>query len=657
MFNAISAEEATHQEASGITTFLEWLFLDRTKVLFTIITFVAMMAGLGAEILLKLDQAASVLYIIAYVTGGVYGLHAGIGALRAREIDVDLLMVLAALGALVVGAPFEGAMLLFLFSLSNVLQAYALQRTSNAIQALMKLRPDSALVRKAGDLVVMSIKEIQIGDTIIVRPGERIPLDGVVLVGDSTVDQSSLTGESLPVEKRPGEPLFAGTINLHGGLEMEVSRLAQDSAIARLIEMVSEAQGRKAQTQRVIEQAEQYYAIGVILFTFGMIAVPMLFFREDFNTTFYRAMSVMVAASPCAVVISTPATVLSAIGNGARRGVLFKGGVHVERAADIKVIAFDKTGTLTVGRPTVTDVIPLNHAHMDDERAATELLSVAASIEQKSEHPLAQAIVRAAKNRTIPLLEVDDFQAKPGKGIHATIQGRVVYAGNLRFFEETFGLNGSEADVRIHALQKQGKTCILIGSEKRIDGLIAISDTLRDSTPGVIRRLKKSGIIRTVMLTGDNERTAAYITAQAGLDDYYAGLLPEDKLRMINELEKSYGPVMMVGDGVNDAPALAAATLGVAMGAAGSDVALETADIVLMGEDLTNIPYIIEISKKTRRTLTQNLVFAFSVIFILIGAVLGFQLALPLSVVGHEGSTVLVSLNGLRLLGFKPERK
>ena len=656
MFNAISAEEATRQEAVGIPALVEWLFLDRTKVLFTIITFITMIAGIAAESVLEAQQAALLFYAVAYFTGGIYGLHAGIGALRKREIDVDLLMVLAAIGALVVGAPFEGAMLLFLFSLSNVLQAYALQRTSNAIQALMKLRPDSAMVRKGGELVVLSITDIQVGDTIIVRPGERIPLDGTILVGESTVDQSSLTGESLPVEKRPGESLFAGTINLHGGLEMEVTRLAKDSAIARLIEMVSEAQSRKAQTQRVIEQAEQYYAMGVIIFTLAMIAVPLLFLGEEFNVTFYRAMTVMVAASPCAVVISTPATVLSAIGNGAKRGVLFKGGAHVERAADIKVVAFDKTGTLTVGRPRVTDIVPLNYTQLSHEAAEERLLSVAASIEQKSEHPLAQAIVSAAKNRSIPLLEAEDFQAKPGKGIHATIGGRVVYAGNLRFFEETFGLNGSEADKRIHEFQKQGKTCVLIGSEKKIDGLIAISDTLRDSTPGVIQRLKKDGIVQTVMLTGDNERTAAYIARQAGLDAFHAGLLPEDKLKQINELEKTYGPVMMVGDGVNDAPALAAAALGVAMGAAGSDVALETADIVLMGEDLTNIPYIIEISKKTRRTLSQNLIFAFGVIFVLIGAVLGFQLALPLSVIGHEGSTVLVSLNGLRLLGFKYNR-
>ncbi len=653
MFNAISAEESSHQQPAGVAVFREWLFRDRTKVVFTIITFLAMIAGLILEQFYRVPTATAIFYFIAYITGGVYGVHAGVNALRERKIDVDLLMVLAALGALIVGSPFEGAMLLFLFSLSNVLQAYALQRTSHAIQALMQLRPDSALVRTEKDLVVLPIKDIHIGDCIVVRPGERIPLDGSVLVGESTVDQSSLTGESLPVDKKTGDPLFAGTINLHGGLEMEVTRLAQDSAIARLIEMVSEAQGKKAQTQRVIEQAEQHYALGVIIFTLIMIIAPILFLGNDFDKAFYRAMTVMVAASPCAVVISTPATVLSAIGNGAKRGILFKGGVHVERAADIKVVAFDKTGTLTLGRPRVTDILPFNGSGPDSQ---DELLKLAASIEQKSEHPLAEAIVRAAKVQGLHLDEVDNVQATPGMGIRATIDGQPIYAGSPRFFEEAFGTNGLETRPKIREFEEQGKTCVLIGKNGQIEGLIAIADTLRDNTPEVMQALKRAGIKRTVMLTGDNERTAVHIAAQAGVDEVHADLLPEDKLNLINRLEKKYGPVLMVGDGVNDAPALAAATLGMAMGAAGSDVALETADIVLMGEDLTNIPYVIHLSRKTRRTLMQNLVFAFGVIIVLIGAVLGFQLALPLSVVGHEGSTVLVSLNGLRLLGFRYKR-
>jgi Cd2+/Zn2+-exporting ATPase len=360
-------------------------------------------------------------------------------------------------------------------------------------------------------------------------------------------------------------------------------------------------------------------------------------------------MGVMVAASPCAVVISTPATVLSAIGNGARRGVLFKGGIHVERAAEIVVVAFDKTGTLTVGRPQVSDVI----AASENGRSETEVLALAASIERKSEHPLARAIVNAAEAKNLDLIEVEDFQAVPGKGVRACVDGISFFAGSERFSRECNSAMPATFEEAISRLESEGKTCIVVGSETGPAGVIAISDVLRPGTKDVVKQLKTDGIRRTVMLTGDNARTAAFIAEQAGVDEFHAELLPEDKLKLIEQLEKEYGPVLMVGDGVNDAPALAAASLGMAMGAAGTDVALETADIVLMGEDLKNIPYVIALSRKTRATLLQNLVFAFAVIAVLVGAVLGFQIALPISVIGHEGSTVLVSLNGLRLLGFK----
>lgn len=638
--------------------FQEAFSAQRVEVAFTIVTFVAMMGGLAAEWLDAPRFLPISLYVIAYITGGYYGLQAGLASLRELTIDVDLLMVLAALGAALVGAPFEGAMLLFLFSLSNVLQTYAMDRTRNAIRALMALRPAEATVQRDGETATLPIEEIRVGDLMVVKPGERLALDGRIVEGRSSLDQAAITGESIPVAKEPGDAVLAGSINERGGLLVEVTRLAQDSTLARLIKMVEEAQGQKAQTQRFIEKAEQYYALGVILMTAVAIVLPLFLLNEPFNTTFYRAMSLMVAASPCAIVISTPATVLSAIGNGARRGVLFKGGVYVERAADIKVLAFDKTGTLTEGKPRVTDVTVCDACWEGDE---ADLLRLVASVESKSEHPLAQAIVAAAQERGLALSEVTEFASETGLGVLATVEQRRIAVGNLRYFAN-WEVDGLETAVSaLDRFQDEGKTTVLVadvtenGRQAHILGVLAIADVLRPDVAGIIARIKKAGVERVVMLTGDNERVAAAIARQSGVDAYHAELLPQDKMRLLNELAEQYGPVAMVGDGVNDAPALAAADIGIAMGAAGTDVALETADIVLMSDDLGKIPYVIGLSRRTRQTLVQNLVFAIGVILVLIGAVLGVGLALPLSVIGHEGSTVLVSLNGLRLLRYREE--
>lgn len=630
---------------------------QRVEVVFTIVTFVAMMGGLAAEWLDAPRFLPVSLYILAYITGGYYGLQAGLASLRELTIDVDLLMVLAALGAALVGAPFEGAMLLFLFSLSNVLQTYAMDRTRNAIRALMALRPAEATVQRDGETATLPIEEIRVGDLMVVKPGERLALDGRIVEGRSSLDQAAITGESIPVAKEPGDAVLAGSINERGGLLVEVTRLAQDSTLARLIKMVEEAQGQKAQTQRFIEKAEQYYALGVIVMTAVAIVLPLFLLNEPFNTTFYRAMTLMVAASPCAIVISTPATVLSAIGNGARRGVLFKGGVYVERAADIKVLAFDKTGTLTEGKPRVTDVAVCDACWEGDE---ADLLRLVASVESKSEHPLAQAIVAAAQERGLALSEVTEFASETGLGVLATVEQRRIAVGNLRYFAN-WEVDGLETAVSaLDRFQDEGKTTVLVadvtendGRQAHILGVLAIADVLRPDVAQTIARIKKAGVERVVMLTGDNERVAAAIARQSGVDAYHAELLPQDKMRLLNELAEQYGPVAMVGDGVNDAPALAAADIGIAMGAAGTDVALETADIVLMSDDLGKIPYVIGLSRRTRQTLVQNLVFAIGVILVLIGAVLGVGLALPLSVIGHEGSTVLVSLNGLRLLRYR----
>lgn len=660
-----------------------WLTLQRVEAICVAITFIAMVAGAITSNSGAASWIPSLFYLIAYVSGGIFGVQAGIASLRHFRVDVDLLMVLAALGAAVIGSPFEGAMLLFLFSLSNVLQAYALGRTRSAIQALMKLRPDQALLKRDHETVLMPIEQLTIGDHVLVRPGERVPLDGVVIEGESTLDQSSLTGESMPVSKRIGDPVFAGTINQSGSLEVKVTRLARDSTIARLIKMVEEAQSEKAPTERFLDKFEQIYAVGVILFTLLLIVVPTLAFNARFEETLYRAITVMVVASPCALIISTPASVLSAIANGARQGILFKGGAHLEQAAQLDTVAFDKTGTLTVGRPTVTDVtiIPMlpplasdeapPFAHQAPDRVRLEqeniLLTLAASVESKSEHPLAQAIVETARHRGLSIPEATQFISTTGKGVCARtafMGGMDIAVGSPRYFDgyQTSGLE--QAMQAAKRLQEEGKTSVLVAKirndaqppQANVLGVIAIADVVRSDAAHVVRRLRELGIKRVVMLTGDNERVARAVARQTGVDEVYADLLPEGKVAQIKRLRMEGGRprnVAMVGDGVNDAPALASATLGVAMGAAGTDVALETADIVLMSDDLRKIPYAISLSRQARRVILQNLSFAIAVIVMLVVAALGFELPLPIGVIGHEGSTVIVVLSGLRLLFFR----
>ena len=624
---------------------VEWFRSSHWEMIFTAATLVFILTGFVSAKAGAAPFMVNALYLLAYICGGFFGIQASWQSLKERTIDVDLLMILAALGAAYIGAPFEGATLLFLFSLSNVLQGYAIDRTRKAIHALMQLRPENAMVRRGKETVTVPIESLLIGDIIIVRPGERVALDGVVAAGQSSVDESSVTGESMPVSKIVGSGVFAGTINQTGGLEVRVGKLAKDSTIARLIQMVEEAQSEKAQTQRWLDKAEQYYAAGVILFTLGLIIVPLLLGEQSFAQIFYRAMTVMVVASPCALIISTPASILSAIGGAARRGILFKGGAHLENTAAVEVVVFDKTGTLTEGKPRVTDVIGLNSESEED------LLALAAAVEARSEHPLAQAIVQECERRKIAVPECTEFQSTSGQGATAKINGQAIAVGNLRYFGK--GAENSKLLERMDALHKEGKTAMLVGklvgTDAEMIGLIAVADVVRPDARISLERLRKTGIKNLIMLTGDNRHVAEAIARQVGIDEVHAELRPEDKLRIIKSL-RARNPVAMVGDGVNDAPALAAANIGIAMGAAGTDVAMETADVVLMNNNLQNVAYAIELSRKARRVVFQNLAFALSVIVLLVAAALGLQLPLTLGVVGHEGSTVLVCLNGLRLL-------
>jgi Cd2+/Zn2+-exporting ATPase len=497
----------------------------------------------------------------------------------------------------------------------------------------------------------MPIEQVIVGDVVLVRPGERFPIDGEVINGNSDVNQASITGESMPVHKNQGDPVFAGTVNGNGALEIRVTRLAKDTTLARIVQMVEEAQARKAQTQRMLDGFEQVYAIIVLAGAVLLILVPTMLLGRPFHPTFYLAMTWLVVASPCALVISTPASILSAIANGARHGVLFKGGAHLEKAATLKVIAFDKTGTLTEGRPQVVTVRPFAGLSED------ELLRRVAAVEARSEHPLAAALVNLAHKRSITLPPAAEFRAIPGQGIEGQVeiagQNQVIWIGGRRlFFERGVSVPGAIL-TQVKELEQAGQTVMLVYSQGTWLGLIGAADVLRQDAYEMVQKLKQHGMERVVMLTGDNERVAARIAGLVGVDEYHADLLPQDKVNLLNTLRDKYGPVAMVGDGVNDAPALATADVGIAMGGAGTDIAMETADLVLMSDDLHKLAHAVGLSRKARRIVWQNLAFALAVIVLLVVTAFGAQLPLPLGVVGHEGSTVLVVLNGLRLLGYR----
>jgi Cd2+/Zn2+-exporting ATPase len=586
------------------------------------------------------------LYIASYLAGGTFATIVAVRDLFLGQVNVDLLMVVAAIGAATVNAWGEGAVLLGLFSSSNALEHFALGRTQRAVKALMDLSPDTATVLRPGapgGEVIIHVEELTLTDIVLVRPGERIAVDGTVVSGESSVDQAAITGESMPVAKKIGDSVFAGTINENGALQVRVTKLARESTLSRIIAIVEEAREQKSQTQRFTDAFEGKYAIGVMAVSALVAIIPPLLSDTSLHDSFYRAMTLLVVASPCALVISTPASTLSGLANAARHGILFKGSNHLENAGTVKIVAFDKTGTLTEGKPRVTAVVALNGTNED------ELLRLAASAERLSEHHLAEAVVIAAAERTLPLSDPSEFRALPGKGVIAHVDGEQVIIGNEILLAEVGVKPDAAATAAVEDLRAKGNSAVYIASEKGVRGVVAVADMIRPEAAAAVQELKRLGITRTVMLTGDNRRVAEAIAAQVGIDEVQADLLPEEKLTTIRELMQS-GPVAMVGDGVNDAPALATATIGIAMGAAGTDVALETADVVLMADDLSKLPYAISLSRRTRRTIVQNLAFSLAVIAVLVTSALTIGIPLPLGVVGHEGSTVIVVTNGLRLL-------
>lgn len=664
------AEAKANQQPSTATPEDEELASLPWMIRLTVITLVSVILGWLLEETTALPTAVPwTLYAVAYLTGGFYSVQEAWDSLLDRQFDVNFLMIIAAIGAAIVGQPREGAILMFLFSLSNTLETYAMGRTHASIRALMDMTPQTArLLRRDNDGNVehttVPVEQVEIGAMVLVRPGEQIPTDGVVVSGESSVNEASITGESMPVEKAEGSQVFAGTLNTQGALEVRVSKAVKDSVLARIVEVVSEAREQKARSQKFTDRViGQHYAYAVVGITLLAIIIPTVFLGWSFQDALYRAMTLMVVASPCALVISIPAALLSALASSARGGVLFKGGAHLESASQIKTIAFDKTGTLTTGSPGVATVIPIQHDFNieipycqnlepmeDDELGVLDgeqmcLLGIAAAIEHFSEHPLARAIERKAEERGIRIPAASDFEALSGSGARATVEGISLRIGRT----DMFGPLPEDVQAQIEEQQQMGRTVVLLGNEHPW-GIIAIADTVRKEAVEVVARLKESGIQHTVLLTGDNRHVAEKLARDLGVDEVYAELMPEQKVETLRRIQEERGPVAMVGDGINDAPALATAHLGIAMGAAGTDVALESADVLLMSDDLSRLPGVLQLARRSRRVVRANLAFAFTVMLVLMVLALAGSIPLTLAVVGHEGSTLIVVANGLRLL-------
>lgn len=589
------------------------------------------------------QTASAVLYIFAYVTGGFFKAKEGITeTITDKKLNVELLMILAAIGSAIIGYWEEGAILIFIFALSGALETYTMNKSKKEISALFDLQPEEALLIKDGHEIKVPVKQLKVGDLILVKPGERLPADGVVVKGRTSIDQSAITGESVPVEKTLEDEVFAGTVNMSGSITVKITKPADETLFQKIIALVQNAESERSPSQQFIERFEGTYVKIVLIIVGLMMFLPHYIFGWSWNETFYRAMVLLVVASPCAVVASIMPATLSAISNGAKNGILFKGGVHLEKLAALRAIALDKTGTLTKGKPEVTHFI-VSPAF---EKEKNRILQIAASIEKHSTHPLAEAIVRYAEKYQLPLVDLDSVQDVSGWGVKALLNGDEWKIGKKAFMD----LEGERTpDIPLtRKLQDEGNTVVYIQKNKKVVAFITLKDMIRPDSKEAIQRLKENGI-KPVLLTGDNENTAKTIASETGILQYVAECLPENKAEEIRKIQKEHGLTAMVGDGINDAPALAKADVGIAMGE-GTDAALETADVVLMKNDLTKIHQAIRLSKRMNRIIKQNLFFSVAVILVLVMSNFFQAIDLPLGVIGHEGSTILVILNGLRLL-------
>ena len=596
------------------------------------------------------SMSSILLYATSIIIGGLRLFKTGLMNLFRLQFDMKTLMTVAILGAAAIGEWGEGATVVILFAISEALETYSMDKARQSIRSLMDIAPKEALIRRDTEEMMIPVDEIQVGDTMVVKPGQKLAMDGEVVKGTSTLNQAAITGESVSVAKSVGDEVFAGTLNEEGLLEVNVTKRVQDTTIARIIHLVEEAQAERAPSQAFVDRFAKYYTPAIMLIALLISIVPPLLMNANWGEWIYRGLSVLVVGCPCALVISTPVSIVTAIGNAAKNGVLIKGGVHLEEAATLKIIAFDKTGTLTRGIPEVTDVVNVS------EREEKELLGIAAALENGSQHPLASSILRKAENEGIHFnaIQVDDFSSITGKGIKGKVNDVLYYIGSPGLFEE-LQTSGMKEDIRnqIETIQKQGKTVMILGTEQDILFLISVADELRENSREVIHKLHQIGIHKTIMLTGDNKATAQAIGRQVGIGEVQAELLPQDKLESIKRLRSDGQGVAMIGDGVNDAPALAASTVGIAMGGAGTDTALETADIALMADDLSKLPFTIKLSRKALQIIKQNITFSLAIKVVALLLIIPGWLTLWLAIFADMGATLIVMLNGLRLLRVK----
>ncbi|ETI70255.1 cadmium-transporting ATPase [Neobacillus vireti LMG 21834] len=616
-----------------------------------IVSFVFLLIGWFAG---QMNGEESLFAIFAYgaaiLVGGYRLFITGLKNLFRLEFDMRTLMTIAVFGAAIIGEWGEGATVVILFAISEVLESYSMDKARQSIRSLMDIAPKEALIRRNNEEITVEVNDIQIGDILIVKPGQKIAMDGMVVKGVSAVNQAAITGESVPVSKTVDDEVFAGTLNDEGLLEVKVTKHVDDTTIAKIIHLVEEAQAERAPSQAFVDRFAKYYT-PVIMFISLLVAVlPPLLFDADWSKWIYQGLAVLVVGCPCALVISTPVSIVTAIGNAARNGVLIKGGIHLEEMGAIKAIAFDKTGTLTEGIPVVTDYLP------QTSKNSNELLAIIAALENKSQHPLASAVIKKAKQENIPYkdIKIADFSSITGKGVKGIVNEKMYYVGSPNLFDEILP-NGISATLKakITELQNNGKTVMAAGTATEIMGLIAVSDELRVNSESVIQKLHSLGIQKTIMLTGDNSGTANAIGQRVGVSDIQADLLPQDKLTFIKNLRNKYDHVAMVGDGVNDAPALAASNVGIAMGGAGTDTALETADIALMADDLGKLPFTLKLSRKSLFIIKQNITFSIGIKLLALLLVIPGWLTLWIAIFADMGATLIVTLNGLRLLRVK----
>lgn len=616
-----------------------------TSVLFLIFGYLSLFVNGEGNIVTTL------LFLASMLIGGLSLFRVGLQNLIRFEFDMKTLMTVAVIGGAIIGEWAEVAVVVILFAISEALERFSMDRARQSIRSLMDIAPKEALVRRNGQEIKIQVDDIAIGDIMIVKPGQKIAMDGIVVNGYSAVNQAAITGESVPVEKSVDDNVFAGTLNEEGILEVEITKLVEDTTISKIIHLVEEAQGERAPAQAFIDKFAKYYTPIIMIVAALVAIIPPLLFDASWETWVYQGLAVLVVGCPCALVISTPISIVSAIGNAAKKGVLVKGGVYLEEMGSIKAIAFDKTGTLTKGVPIVTDFELLNQ--QIEER---ELLTIITALEYRSQHPLASAIMKKAEQENISYsdIKVEDFSSITGRGIEGSVNGITYYIGSPQLFSELFVPDFTQAfEDKVNYLQNQGKTVMITGTEQNILGIIAVADEVRETSKEVIQKLNQLGIKKTIMLTGDNKGTADAIGAHVGVSDIQSELLPQDKLDYMKQLRSESGNVAMVGDGVNDAPALAASTVGIAMGGAGTDTALETADVALMADDLRKLPFTVKLSRKALTIIKANITFAIAIKLFALLLVIPGWLTLWIAILSDMGATLLVALNSLRLMRVK----